>query len=55
MTINSYRVLLTRAREGLVIWVPKGSADDETRRPVELDAVARYLLEVGVAMYDEES
>src|SRR5262249_3691508 len=30
---NSYRVLLTRAREGLVIWVPLGDPADLTRDP----------------------
>ena len=29
--LNTYRVLLTRAREGLVIWVPKGDSTDPTR------------------------
>jgi hypothetical protein len=29
---NSYRVLLTRARQGLIVFVPLGSADDVTRR-----------------------
>ena len=33
---NTYRVLLTRAREGLVIWVPEGEAFDQTRKPEEL-------------------
>ena len=28
---NRYRVLLTRARRGMVIWVPSGAADDPTR------------------------
>jgi DUF2075 family protein len=28
--INKYRVLLTRAREGMVIFVPQGSNDDPT-------------------------
>ena len=29
---NSYRVLMSRAREGLIIWVPTGSPGDPTRR-----------------------
>ena len=29
--INKYRVLLTRAREGMVIWVPEGDKSDWTR------------------------
>jgi hypothetical protein len=44
---NSYRVLLTRAREGMVIWVPQGSAEDETRDPAALDATASFLEKCG--------
>jgi hypothetical protein len=29
---NAYRVLLTRARQGMVIVVPEGAVEDETRR-----------------------
>jgi len=35
--LNKYRVLLTRAREGMVIWVPPGDRDDLTRDPARLD------------------
>jgi hypothetical protein len=45
---NKYRVLLTRAREGTVIWVPRGDADDPTRSPCEADRVASFLLSCGV-------
>ena len=38
---NSYRVLLTRAREGLVLWVPEGDNSDITREPASFDATAR--------------
>jgi DUF2075 family protein len=47
--INSYRVLLTRAREGLCIYVPKGSPDDQTRSPKEFDAIAAALGAAGCA------
>ena len=40
---NGYRVLLTRAREGLVIWVPEGDQGDKTREPDLLDATAEYI------------
>lgn len=46
--MNAYRVLLTRARKGLVIWVPKGEAADSTRSPSEMDEVADYLTRCGV-------
>jgi len=32
---NKYRVLLTRARRGMAIWVPRGDAKDLTRLPDE--------------------
>ncbi len=47
--LNTYRVLLTRARYGTIIWVPPGDAEDRTRTPAELDAVAAYLLRCGAA------
>lgn len=47
--LNAYRVLLTRARQGMVIFVPKGSRDDETRPPEAYDGVYHYLLECGVS------
>ena len=46
--LNRYRVLLTRAREGVVIWVPEGDSTDPTRDPARLDATADYLLRCGV-------
>lgn len=49
---NAYRVLLTRAREGLVIWVPEGDALDSTRQPDLLDATAEYLLSCGARSID---
>ena len=44
---NTYRVLLTRARYETVIWVPPGDADDRTRPPAEMDAIAAFLLACG--------
>jgi hypothetical protein len=44
---NKYRVLLTRAREGMVIWVPLGDSSDGTRKPQELDATADFLVAAG--------
>lgn len=46
---NSYRVLLTRARQGLVVFVPTGSTEDGTRPLDQYDAVFDYLLECGFA------
>ena len=45
---NRYRVLLTRAREGLIIWVPEGSENDKTRSVQAMNDTADYLLGCGV-------
>ncbi|WP_338663817.1 DNA/RNA helicase domain-containing protein [Pararoseomonas sp. SCSIO 73927] len=51
--LNTYRVLLTRARYETVIWVPPGSPasdgpwHDPTRDAAELDAVANHLIACG--------
>jgi hypothetical protein len=49
---NSYRVLLTRARQGMVIFVPQGDALDSTRDPREFDCTAEFLLSCGVLPLD---
>lgn len=46
--INSYRVLLTRARQGMVIVVPAGSELDGTRDPAFYDGTYRFLLRCGI-------
>lgn len=45
---NAYRVLLTRARQGMVIVVPRGDAADATRPPADYDAIANWLTGCGV-------
>jgi hypothetical protein len=45
---NAYRVLLTRARMGMVIFVPKGDASDSTALPEEFDSTTNYLIRCGV-------
>jgi DUF2075 family protein len=54
--LNAYRVLLTRARKGLVICVPEGNAnktvggfwEDETRKPEYYDGTYAYLKSLGL-------
>ena len=49
--INAYRVLLTRARQGMVIVVPygdNGNPPDETRKPEWYDGIYNYLKEIGI-------
>ena len=45
---NSYRVLLTRARQGMVIYVPTGSTYDKTRMPEFYDDSYQYLKGCGL-------
>ncbi|HRH44977.1 MAG TPA: DUF2075 domain-containing protein [Pyrinomonadaceae bacterium] len=45
---NAYRVLLTRARQGMVIVIPNGSLEDETRKPEFYDSTFEYLKSIGV-------
>ena len=45
---NAYRVLLTRARIGMVIVVPEGSLTDKTRAPEIYDGTYDYLKSIGL-------
>ena len=44
---NAYRVLLTRARQGMVIVVPQGDSADYTRNPAFYDSTYKYLCDIG--------
>jgi DUF2075 family protein len=46
--INAYRVLLTRARQGMVIVVPEGDVEDHTRKPEYYDQTYNYLKGIGI-------
>ena len=46
--LNAYRVLLTRARQGMVIVVPEGSREDPSRAPSFYDPAHQLLAEIGV-------
>lgn len=45
---NAYRVLLTRARQGMVIVVPEGDNKDKTRLPAYYDPIYNYLKAIGL-------
>lgn len=45
---NAYRVLLTRARQGMVIFVPLGDARDPTRDPSYYDSTFNYLAQLQI-------
>lgn len=47
--LNSYRVLLTRARQGMIIFVPPGDISDRTRLPKFYDGTYTYLRGLGIA------
>ncbi len=49
---NAYRVLLTRARQGMVIVVPQGDAEDATRNPSFYDKTFEYLKKVGFQLLE---
>ena len=45
---NAYRVLLTRARQGMVVFVPQGDANDPTRASSFYDSTFNYLTDLGI-------
>lgn len=45
---NSYRVLLTRSRQGMIIFIPKGSDSDTTRAKVFYDGTYEYIKNMGI-------
>ncbi len=46
--LNKYRVLLTRAREGMIVWVPRGCETDATLSPSQFDGTAEFLFAAGL-------
>src|SRR5690606_15562327 len=45
---NAYRVALTRARQGMIIFVPRGDSADHTRCPAFYDKTAHFLKLCGI-------
>jgi DUF2075 family protein len=45
---NAYRVLLTRARQGMIIFVPEGHNEDATRKAEFYDSTYNYLRDIGL-------
>ena len=50
--LNAYRVLLTRARQGMVICVPEGNPMDETRQSEFYDGTYEYLKGLGIKVLE---
>ena len=46
--LNKYRVLLSRARCAMLVWVPEGDTGDTTRSPADFDATYNALCAAGV-------
>jgi hypothetical protein len=49
---NAYRVILTRARQGMVLFIPKGDNLDHTRPTYFYDGTFEYLLSCGIPALD---
>lgn len=45
---NAYRVLLTRARQGFIIFIPTGDINDKTMLPDYYDGIYNYLKDIGI-------
>jgi hypothetical protein len=52
---NAYRVLLTRARQGMIIFIPKGDSSDRTRIPPFYDGTFEYLSSCGIPTLDRDT
>ncbi|MBO6585185.1 MAG: DUF2075 domain-containing protein [Gracilimonas sp.] len=46
--VNAYRVLLTRARQGMIIVVPEGDSEDHTRKSDFYDPTFEYLKSLNI-------
>lgn len=49
---NAYRVILARARQGMVIYVPTGSDADQTRLPSFYEGIFSCLIKCGLVAVD---
>lgn len=45
---NSYRVLMTRARQGMILFIPNGDEQDITRKHDYYDGVYKYFRDIGI-------
>ena len=50
--LNAYRVLLTRARQGMILFVPPGDRHDHTRKAEFYDGTYRTLRDIGIPALD---
>ena len=45
---NAYRVLLTRARQGIVIFIPRGDDEDTSRKSEYYEGTYNYFKSIGI-------
>ncbi len=50
--LNAYRVLLTRARQNMILYIPQPNKDDGSRLHSELDRTAEFLLSCGAEAFN---
>jgi hypothetical protein len=50
--LNAYRVLLTRARQNMVLYIPQPTQNDTSRLPLELDRTADFLHSCGAQAFE---
>jgi hypothetical protein len=50
LCLIAYRLLLTRARQGMVIYVPEGDPQDQTRSPYVYDPTFEFLRDIGIPL-----
>lgn len=51
--LNAYRVLMTRARQGMIFYLPQPEHDEPSRLRVELDQTTDFLISCGAEKLDE--
>ncbi|GAB3863713.1 DUF2075 domain-containing protein [Hymenobacter segetis] len=51
--LNAYRVLLTRARQGMILFIPEGSTADATRLPEFYDETYAFFRAIGIPELEE--
>lgn len=45
---NAYRVLMTRARQGFIIFIPHGNSKDDTSLPQFYEGIYKYFISLGI-------
>jgi len=50
--LNAYRVLLTRARQNMILYIPHPKLEDQSRLHSALDRTAEFLLSCGARAFE---